>query len=88
MVELQFVLVIGRDSSRCGKCSENAIPEEIFHHTAPTHDAVLKGCGVQWTHMTSNYVGDGIPLLCKRLRPDLVWTDPASIVPSQGRQHG
>lgn len=74
------VLVINRSDTVCGNCGKGATYQEKKHETIlgysknyPSKD----GCGVEWTHVTSHYVG--VPGLYERiqeLRPDLIFIDP------------
>jgi hypothetical protein len=67
------VLIVDRSRSYCAECGLGADPYETQHTTvlgasAPP-DSV--GCGVQWTHITSNDAG--MEMALKGMRPDLTY---------------
>jgi hypothetical protein len=69
-------LVINLSSSRCGACGLAANLHEKTHVSVPGYgpeELRGEGCGVEWTHVTSDYVGDGVKHASMSLRPDLEW---------------
>jgi hypothetical protein len=69
----QHVLHVGTWSSKCGDCGRGCNPNEERHLKILGY---LKnpgdGCGVRWTHITSDYYGTGIDDKMREMRPDLV----------------
>ena len=72
------VLLIGRFSSSCGNCGRQTLPEEKTHHTISGYDPSRPGCGVEWTHVSSNYFDPygRLQERLKEMRPDLIFIDP------------
>lgn len=68
-------LHIGGWSSRCGVCGKSCNP------SSKTHDVLLgygeengtPGCGVEWTHVASDYAGTDIEKRVQEMRPDLIF---------------
>lgn len=71
---IMATLQIGGWSSRCGECKKGCDPYEETHETvlsySPTDE---KGCGVRWTHVSSDYVGEAAENAVKIMRPDLIY---------------
>jgi acetoin utilization deacetylase AcuC-like enzyme len=73
------VLYVGTFSSHCGVCNREAFPHEKTHaKEAGYHKNRGDGCGVRWTHITSDYAGEGAQALIiedavKKMRPDLIY---------------
>ena len=67
------ILYIDRSSSICGTCSEHCNPVEKSHETVLGYGGPTPGCGVQYTHVSSHYVG--MKEACLEMRPDLEWID-------------
>lgn len=71
---MNATLFIDHWASKCGECGKGADPYEKKHKTAlpgfnrqGTHG---KGCGVRWTHVSSNYIG--MDERIAEMRPDLI----------------
>ena len=66
------ILYINLDDSRCGRCNGNADPSEVQHLTIWTWTGTLPGCGVTFTHTSTDYWP--LPELVSaiiQMRPDL-----------------
>lgn len=66
-------LIISGWSSRCNNCGYDADPDEKAHITRLGWDpGDGKGCGVEWTHVFSNYTGSAEDRV-RKMRPDLTF---------------
>lgn len=73
---LHAALIIDRSWSFCGACGRGAYPEQEIHaDLAGWHPERGSGCGVKWTHVSSNYSGDKMKEGAMDMRPDLEWID-------------
>lgn len=75
MSHMKLVLYIDRSSTECGVCRHSADPRETSHLTRLGLGADRRGCGVRWTHVSSNYVG--MDDTVKEMRPDLPFLGPS-----------
>lgn len=67
------ILFINRFDSYCGSCKKGADPDEKKHDTIlGWAESYPPGCGVTWTHVSTDYVG----VDPARTRPDLIPLDP------------
>lgn len=68
-------LIIDRNQSTCNACGGGAMINEKSHESLLGWPPVSheKGCGVVWTHVTSNYMGMADDIA--KTRPDLIWQD-------------
>jgi hypothetical protein len=68
-------LIIDRNDSTCNACGGGARPDEKSHESLLGWPPVSHelGCGVVWTHLSSNYAGDENDRAVQDMRPDLVW---------------
>lgn len=67
-------LSIGGWHSKCLACGNNALPSESSHETRVGWDpGDGVGCGVTWTHVTSEYAGEEFENTVKGMCPDLVF---------------
>jgi hypothetical protein len=75
------LLIVGSWSSTCGGCGKPCDPYEKFHDTelpGYSRREASKGCGMEYTHVMSSYVGGGSEEAVKRMRPDLKFVEPGS----------
>ena len=63
------LLIIGEWFSTCGDCRQNASWREKTHEYTYS---ILKGCGVEWEHVTSDEAPRDAVV---NMRPDLKWLD-------------
>jgi len=72
------VLYINKSESRCGDCNRGCDPYEESHITALgwyVWNDKIKGCGAEFTEVSSDYVGMAeLVLSIKEMRPDLPYT--------------
>lgn len=76
-------LFINLTDSKCGACEGGADPYEKAHITrlgwaaanAPEGSPEKRGCGAEFTSLSSNYMGLDIEQGAKEMRPDLPWVE-------------
>lgn len=78
----EATLLVGSYSSYCNNCGLSANPSEKTHSIllgyGPTNGD--PGCGIEWTHVFSEYAGTEAEEATKEMRPDLEfvsWTLPS-----------
>lgn len=74
----KHILTINRFDSNCNNCLDGADPTEKEHNIVVGYSKREKGCGVKWTHVTSDYSGQTQKESVMKMRPDLTWIDPIS----------
>jgi hypothetical protein len=65
------VIVVGLSRSWCAYCGRDALPHELVHETEPTFREELVGCGVRYTHVSTDYAGSEVEAATRAKRPDL-----------------
>jgi len=73
------ILRIGHWNSKCNSCGRDCDPHEKEHKTNLGYNAEIRaepGCGVTYTHVTSDYIDDLSVNTVKKMRPDLTFIDP------------
>lgn len=70
-------LIIDPNESRCNACGGGADPSQKSHDSLLGWPPVSheQGCGVVWTHVTSNYAGEDQTERVQQMRPDLIWQE-------------
>lgn len=73
------ILFINRADSKCSVCKAGADPRESAHKRRLGYgtEPGARGCGREWTHLSSDYVGGDSALAAQRMQPRLTWLDPA-----------
>lgn len=74
-------LFINRYDSECGACLDGADPYEKAHITrlgwvaasSPEGSPLRRGCGAEFTQLSSQYGGDDMKRAVMAMRPDLPW---------------
>ncbi len=72
-------LIINPWESDCNNCGWGANPDATTHNKllpGYSTNAPTEGCGIEWTHVTSDYVGS-IGDAAGKYRPDLIFIDQA-----------
>lgn len=76
-------LIVDRWHTTCNNCGRECTSSEDKHDTILGYgpDNGSEGCGIVWTHITSDYIGP----YCDRenlqaMRPDLTYIDPLASV--------
>lgn len=69
----ESTLIIGRFSSECNNCGRQVLPDSETHEEISGWGGPAPGCGVRFTHVTTEYVGTGIDEASMAMRPDLTW---------------
>ena len=67
------LLIINRFDSKCGNCGKSCDPHDQKHVKVLGYAPTGEGCGVEWTHVTTDYTGDEMAGMCQAMRPDLVF---------------
>lgn len=71
-----MALVIGTSWSHCGACGKGAYPGQKMHvDVAGWNPEPGAGCGIEWTRVTSSYVGENVEAAVRAMRPDLEWVE-------------
>lgn len=74
-------LFINSWSSRCGDCNHECDPHEKSHKTNLGYGGPHPpGCGVTYTHVSSDYMDEALLNIVKKMRPDLEFIDPTEAV--------
>lgn len=76
MADRSTTLIINRSDSKCGNCNRGADPHDEAHVKCLGYAPQPEGCGVVWTHVTTDYTGDDIAERAQAMRPDLIFVDP------------
>lgn len=79
----EHVVIIDRNSSSCGWCGKNALPEEGLHRTVPSYGGSYPGCLMPWYYMRSNYIGLNMKKACESKFPHLKWIGEDSMDPKE-----
>lgn len=64
-------LLVGTYSSACNNCWRGASTESKTHERAISYGYDEPGCGIEFTHIKSTYVGEQMAKATRDLRPDL-----------------
>lgn len=62
-------LLVGSTSSSCNNCSRNVLPDSEVHDIVAGYGGGEPGCGIRFTHVTNEYVGQAE--VVREMRPDL-----------------
>lgn len=74
MISEREVLFINMWESRCGNCGKSTLPHNDTHEEISGYGGGGKGCGVTWTHVSSDY-GPRLKDAALSVRPDLTWVE-------------
>lgn len=66
-------ILVGRSFSNCNNCGEGTLTQGERHDRAIGYGYNEEGCGVEWTHIYSTYMGQLAEDATVSLRPDLVF---------------
>lgn len=82
------ILQIDRWASKCLNCDRGADPREKFHTTALGYgiDSDDRGCGAEFTEVTSSYISPVMKEHIEDMRPDLLFVDYLEVV--EEKKHG
>lgn len=73
-------IIIGRSTSACNNCGRAVLASEKKHDVVSGYvEPESPGCGIEFTHVTTDYIGSTVTRVVKELRPDLEFISPWTV---------